>query len=103
VCLVILGGVVLLAQAAYVWGLDHPRRGRWKSWTAAALEGLGLAMLAMSIWFPLSVQRTLILLALGTCLSGGVLLGYTVLHARRHPEQDDFDAYDEEDLEEEGL
>lgn len=93
--LLALGALVLLAQLAFVWGLDHTRIGRLLAWVACVLSLLALGMVAATpLTGALFDARPFVSSLCIWTIALMLLLVSVVLTYRRRKTHDEFQGYD---------
>lgn len=106
--LVLLLLLTLLAHLGFLWGLDHPKRGRRRAWSAAGAGVLAVAVVGVSALLKSTLQRGLVLAGLGLWVLGVGLLALSIRqHRQLLDEDDEADMVDfqpdEDDLDEDDL
>jgi hypothetical protein len=106
VSLVLLGLMTVVAHYAWMWGLDHSRRGRILAWSAAALVlgAIGLVGYSAGMDFrDQALARRIIYVGLGAWGVGSALLGLSMLLERLHGDDQPLTEEEQEDLQDEDL
>jgi hypothetical protein len=93
--LLALGALVLLAQLAFVWGLDNTRIGRLLAWAACVLSlvALGIVGATPLVGSLFAARPFLVSLCVWTAALG-LLLASVSMTYRRRKIHDEFDEYD---------